>query len=68
MPTPPRTPTTLHEMNQWMTLQEAAVYISTSVKTVRRRIAAGELCAYLCGRRGLRVRREDLDNLMQPLQ
>ncbi|WP_291524442.1 helix-turn-helix domain-containing protein [Branchiibius sp. NY16-3462-2] len=51
-----------------MTLQEAAVYISTSVKTVRRRIAAGELCAYLCGRRGLRVRREDLDNLMQPLQ
>ena len=50
-----------------MTLQEAALYISASVKTIRRRIATGELRAYLCGTRGLRVRREDLDNLMTPL-
>ena len=51
----------------WMTLQEAAVYISTSVKTVRRRVASGELPAYVCGKRGLRVLREDLDNLMRPV-
>ncbi len=51
----------------WLTLQEAAVYISASVKTVRRRIAAGELPAYVCGSRGLRVRREDLDGMMRPL-
>lgn len=51
----------------WMTLQEAAVYIATSVKTVRRRIASGELPAYVCGKRGLRVLREDLDNLMRPV-
>lgn len=51
----------------WMTLQQAAVYVAASVKTVRRLIAAGDLPAYLCGKRGLRVRREDLDNLMRPL-
>jgi len=51
----------------WMTLRQAAVYVATSVKTIRRLIAAGDLPAYLCGKRGLRVRREDLDNLMRPL-
>lgn len=51
----------------WMTLQQAAVYVAASVKTIRRRIASGELPAYLCGKRGMRVRREDLDNLMRPL-
>ena len=51
----------------WMTLQEAAVYIAASVKTVRRRIASGELPAYVCGKRGLRVLREDLDSLMRPV-
>lgn len=51
----------------WMTLQQAAPYVATSVKTLRRLIAAGELPAYLCGKRGLRVRRDDLDDLMRPL-
>ena len=51
----------------WMTLQQAAVYVAASVKTIRRRIASGDLPAYLCGKRGLRVRRENLDNLMRPL-
>jgi len=50
-----------------MTLQQAALYVATSVKTLRRLIAAGELPAYLCGKRGLRVRRDDLDDLMRPL-
>ena len=50
-----------------MTLQQAAVYIATSVMTVRRLIARGELPAYACGKRGLRVRREDLDALMKPV-
>lgn len=49
----------------WMTLQAAAVYTSTSVKTIRRFIARGELPAYLCGKRGFRVQREDLDALMR---
>ncbi|MEJ7831856.1 MAG: helix-turn-helix domain-containing protein [Nocardioides sp.] len=53
--------------SQWMTLQQAAVYIAISVKTVRRMIARGELPAYICGKRGLRVRRNDLDALMRPV-
>lgn len=55
------------EENPWMTLQQAAIYIAASVKTIRRRIAAGELKAYVCGKRGLRVRRGDLDDLMRPI-
>jgi excisionase family DNA binding protein len=55
------------QTSPWMTLQQAAVYVAASVKTIRRRIASGELPAYLCGKRGMRVRREDLDNLMRPL-
>lgn len=50
-----------------MTLQQAAVHVASSVKTIRRLIAAGDLPAYLCGKGGPRVRREDLDNLMRPL-
>lgn len=53
---------------EWMTLQEAALYICVSVKTIRRHIAAGNLPAYLCGKRGLRVRPTDLDELMTQLR
>lgn len=36
------------------------------MKTLRRRIAAGEVPAYMCGKNGgLRVTREDLDALMR---
>ncbi len=50
----------------WMTLQQGAVYIAASVKTLRRKIAAGEVPAYVCGKSGgLRVTREDLDALMR---
>jgi len=55
------------QTSPWMTLQQAAIYVATSVKTIRRLIAAGDLPAYLCGKRGLRVRRDDLDKLMRPL-
>ncbi len=50
-----------------LTLQEAALSISASVKTVRRRIADRELPAYVCGKRGIRVKRDDLDDLMKPI-
>lgn len=53
--------------HHWMTLREAAIYIAASVKTVRRRIADGELPAYVCGKRDLRVLQEDLDHLMKPV-
>lgn len=53
--------------NHWMNLQDAAVYVCVSVKTIRRLIARGDLPAYVCGKRGLRVRQVDLDALMRPL-
>ncbi|GAW48043.1 MULTISPECIES: helix-turn-helix domain-containing protein [unclassified Nocardioides] len=67
MTTANRTGLTHPDESPWMTLQQAAVYIATSVKTVRRLIAAGDLPAFVCGKRGLRVRRADLDELMRPV-
>ncbi len=43
MPSLRRTGQPIPGDKHWMTLQEAAVYIATSVKTVRRRIASGDL-------------------------
>lgn len=67
MATATRTAVSFPDDNPWMTLQQAAVYIGTSVKTVRRLIAARHVPAYVCGARGLRVRRKDLDDLMKPI-
>ena len=48
-------------------LTEAAERTKMSVKTLRRRIASGELPAYRCGSRILRVDPNDVDQLMNPL-
>lgn len=45
-------------------LTEAADRTGLSVRTMRRRIASGELAAYRSGRRIIRVRPEDVDRLM----
>ena len=50
---------------RWMTIRQAAIYTGLSTKTVHRKIASGELPAYFCGRRIVRVLREDLDKLMK---
>ena len=47
-------------------LAEAAERTKMSVKTLRRRIASGELPAYRCGSRILRVDPDDVDQLMNP--
>jgi excisionase family DNA binding protein len=50
------------------TINEAAEYLNTSTKFIRRRIADGSLPAYrLRGSRLIRIRREDLDALKQPI-
>ena len=46
--------------SHYVSLAEAGVLMSVSVKTVRRRIADGTLPAYRCGR-VIRVKLEDLD-------
>ncbi len=47
----------------YLSLEEAAEVMSLSVKTIRRRIADGTIPAYQCGRRPIRIRRDDLDVL-----
>ena len=48
-------------------LAQAAERTDVSVKTLRRRIAAGELPAYRYGPKILRVDPKDVDKLMKPL-
>ena len=46
-------------------LAQAAQRTEVSVKTLRRRIAAGLLPAYRCGPRTIRLDPQDVDNLMR---
>lgn len=51
-----------------VTIEAAADYLGVSVKTIRRRIGAGDLRAYrLRSTRLIRLRLDDLDQLMQPV-
>lgn len=46
----------------FLSLDDAAQYLSVNPRTIRRRIADGSLTAYrLSGTRGLRIKRADLD-------
>jgi excisionase family DNA binding protein len=49
-------------------LAQAAERTSLSVKTLRRRIAAGKLRAYRDGPRILRVDPKDVDQMLRPLR
>lgn len=53
------------ERAEYLTLAMAAEYLSVSIKTVRRRIAAGDFSAYRLGPKVIRVRRADLDAAMR---
>jgi len=51
---------------RWLSLPAAASWVSLSVKTIRRRIADGELRAYRCGK-SIRVKTDDLEAMMRPV-
>ena len=53
---------------RWVSLEDAARYIGTSEKTVRRMIAAGDLPAYRMGVRLIRIDMADIDALMVPME
>ena len=57
--------TNLHEM---LPLQQAAEVAACSVSTLRNLIARGDLTAYRFGPRMIRIRRQDLEALLQPYQ
>ena len=48
---------------QWLTLGQAADILGVCTKTIRRRIAAGDLPAYTIGRRSIRIKIADLDRI-----
>ena len=49
------------------TLSQAAARTEVSVKTLRRRIASGQLLAYRYGPRTIRLDPNDVDKLMRPV-
>lgn len=48
-------------------LTEAADYLGTCVKTIRRYIAAGKLTGYRAGPRLIRVDLDELDAMLSPI-
>lgn len=54
------------ERPHWLSIAGAAAWVSVSVKTIRRRIASGELRAYRCGKT-IRVKTDDLEAMMRPV-
>ena len=48
---------------QWLTLGQAADILGVCSRTIRRRIAAGDLPAYKIGHRAIRIRIADLDRI-----
>ena len=53
-------------LQRYESLSQAAERTGISSRTLRRRIAAGELPAFSTGRRILRVRPEDVDEMLRP--
>lgn len=51
---------------RWLSIPAAASWVSLSTKTIRRRIASGDLRAYRCGK-SIRVRTDDLEAMMRPV-
>ena len=49
----------------FLTIEQAAELMSMSCITIRRHIGAGTIPAYRCGRRLIRIRREDLEAAMK---
>lgn len=54
------------ERPRWLSIPGAASWVSVSAKTIRRRIAAGDLRAYRCGK-SIRVKTDDLEAMMRPV-
>lgn len=52
----------------WLSQGQAAAYIGHTDRTIRKYIARGLLPAYrIAGSRSVRIRRSDLDALLQPI-
>jgi excisionase family DNA binding protein len=54
------------ERPRWLSITGAAVWVSLSAKTICRKVAAGELRAYRCGKT-IRIKTDDLEAMMRPV-
>ncbi|WP_433956008.1 excisionase family DNA-binding protein [Janibacter indicus] len=53
---------------RWVSLDDAAAYVSVSPLTIRRRIADGSLTGYRLGRsRTIRIDLDELDEMLRPI-
>jgi excisionase family DNA binding protein len=52
---------------RYASLEEAASYLGCNIRTIRRRIAAGELTGYRLGSRIIRVDLEEVNALLEPI-
>ena len=59
-------PQTNTDPPRWLSIAAAAVWVGVSTKTIRRRIADGELPAYRCGGT-IRVKTDDVEGMMHPI-
>ena len=53
------------ELPDYVSLDEAAEMMSLSTRTIRRRISDGTIPAYQCGRRPIRIRRDELESALR---
>lgn len=60
MPAQPATP-----WSKYISLKHGAAYLSITEQSLRRYVSAGRIPAYRLGSRTLRVKREDLDALLE---
>lgn len=54
------------ERPRWLSITGAGLWVSLSTKTIRRKIAAGDLRAYRCGKT-IRIKTDDLEEMMRPV-
>lgn len=54
-------------LRRLLTIEEAADYTALSTRTIRRRISAGDLPAIRVGPRSIRIRHDDLEQLLRPI-
>ncbi|MCB0905667.1 MAG: excisionase family DNA-binding protein [Nocardioidaceae bacterium] len=55
------------ELPVYLSLEDAAIVMSMSTRTIRRRISDGTIPAYACGRRTIRIRLDELETALRPI-
>jgi excisionase family DNA binding protein len=57
----------VNKTSDWVSLSEGAQLLGCSERTLRRRVASGEIPGYRFGSRVIRLRLSDLNDAMRPI-